>query len=136
MRIPEANGAKVLVIEDNPLNMELVTHLLETAGYAVTQATDAEQGIRSARSVMPALVLMDLALPGMDGLRATQLLRQDPETRDLVIVALTAYAMKGDEERALAAGCQGYITKPIDIKTFLGQIAGYVGSADSLRQAA
>ncbi|MDX1933334.1 MAG: response regulator [Capsulimonadales bacterium] len=109
---------KILIIEDNPVNMELATDLLDMAGHTTLQAEDAEKGIRIAREEMPDLILMDIQLPGMDGLQATTILKNDPDTRHLRIVALTAHAMKGDEERALSLGCLGYITKPINTRSF------------------
>ncbi|MFH1114985.1 MAG: response regulator [Pseudomonadota bacterium] len=109
---------KVLIIEDNETNMELATALLFASGYKAVQAWTAEEGIRKAREEMPALILMDISLPGMDGLTATCILKEDPLTQDIPIVALTAHAMKGDEAKALQAGCSGYLTKPIDTRSF------------------
>ncbi len=109
---------KVLVIEDNPMNLQLAVDLLEVAGFAVLQAETAEKGIELAKTELPDLILMDISLPGMDGLTATGILKQDPDIKDIPIVALTAHAMKGDEEKALSAGCIDYITKPIDTKSF------------------
>ena len=111
--------ARILIIEDNPMNLELATDLLEANGFNVLQARTAEEGLRLAREAAPALVLMDFSLPGMDGLCATKALKTDPATRHLPVVALTAHAMKGDEEIARSAGCDGYLTKPIDTKTFV-----------------
>jgi len=113
----------VLVIEDTPANMKLVSMLLEHTGYAVLQATDAASGIALAREHHPQLILMDMQLPGMDGLEATRLLKTDPATQDIKVVALTAFAMKGDEQRMLHAGCDGYIAKPIQYQDFLVQVA-------------
>jgi two-component system cell cycle response regulator DivK len=115
--------AKVLVIEDNPANMTLATFLLENAGHQVLPATDAETGMTIAREQQPDLVLMDIQLPGMDGLHATALLKRDELTRRIPIIALTALAMKGDEERIRAAGCDGYIAKPLAYKEFLATVA-------------
>jgi len=117
------NASKVLVIEDNETNMELATVLLRMAGYEVLQAWTAEEGIQLARAEMPRLILMDISLPGMDGLSATRILKDDPLTRLIPVVALTAHAMKGDEVKAFQAGCCGYLTKPIDTRTFAGTIA-------------
>ena len=105
--------AKVLIVEDNAANMTLATFLLQSAGHSVLSATSAETGLTLARGEQPDLVLMDIQLPGMDGLEATVLLKSDPATRDIPVVALTALAMKGDEERIRAAGCDGYIAKPL-----------------------
>ena len=117
----------ILVVEDNPFNMELAVDVLEVAGYTVLQAEDAERGIALAQGERPALILMDVSLPGMDGLTATRALKENPATRDIPIVALTAHAMKGDREKALSAGCQGYIPKPIDVKVFPAAVAGFLG---------
>ncbi|HEY0776639.1 MAG TPA: response regulator [Gemmatirosa sp.] len=115
--------ASVLVVEDNAANMKLTRFLLESAGHTVLAASDAEAGLTLARDERPALILMDIQLPGMDGLQATALLKQDAVTRDIPVIALTALAMKGDEERIRAAGCDGYVAKPIAYKEFLATIA-------------
>ena len=115
--------ARILVVEDNPDNMVLTVMLLESAGHTVLPAIDAEAGLTIARTERPDLILMDIQLPGMDGLQATALLKQDPVTRVIPVIALTALAMKGDEERIRAAGCDGYIAKPISIQEFLATIA-------------
>jgi|ERR1043166_1120388 CheY-like chemotaxis protein len=119
----------VLVIEDNPLNMELVVDLLEANGCRVLQAASAEEGLNLARENSPDLVLMDLSLPGMDGLAATRVLKSDPDTRKLTIIALTAHAMRGDQNNALAAGCDGYLSKPIDVKSFASRIDWFIATA-------
>jgi two-component system cell cycle response regulator DivK len=111
--------AQILVVEDDPANMKLTVLLLEREGYEVIQATNAEEGIRLARTEQPKLILMDVQMPGMDGLTATRLLKSEPATRDIRIVALTALAMRGDRERMVAAGCNGYISKPIRYQEFL-----------------
>jgi len=121
--------AKILVVEDNPANMTLAVFLLQSVGHQVLSATDAEAGLRSARAEQPDLVLMDIQLPGMDGLQATLLLKKDPATRDIPVIALTALAMKGDEERIRAAGCDGYIAKPMRYQEFLATIALQLGRA-------
>jgi two-component system cell cycle response regulator DivK len=115
--------SKVLVVEDNAANMTLATFLLQSAGHTVLSATDAEAGLTMARDLQPGLILMDIQLPGMDGLQATALLKSDPVTRHIPVIALTALAMKGDEERIRAAGCDGYIAKPMRYKEFLTAIA-------------
>ena len=115
--------AVILIIEDNPDNMTLTVLLLESAGYAVLSASDAEAGLLLAHSGRPDLILMDIHLPGMDGLQATALLKNDPATAAIPVFALTALAMKGDEDRIRAAGCDGYIEKPIRIHAFLATIA-------------
>ena len=126
-------GNKILIIEDNLLNLDLATDLLEANGFVVSSARTAEEGLRMAREILPDLVLMDIGLPGMDGLRATQDLKANPATRHLTVVGLTAHAMKGDEEIALNAGCDGYLTKPIDTRTFPETITRFIASA-TLRQ--
>jgi len=113
----------VLVIEDNAANLTLATFLLESVGHTVLAARDAEAGLTLARDEQPNLILMDIQLPGMDGLEATAMLKRDPATRAIPVIALTAFAMKGDEERILAAGCDGYIAKPMRYKDFLREIA-------------
>jgi two-component system, cell cycle response regulator DivK len=115
--------AKILVVEDNPGNMRLAIILLESASHSVIAATDAEAGLLLARQEQPHLILMDMQLPGMDGLEATRQLKQDDATRSIPVIALTANAMAGDEERIRAAGCDGYIAKPVAYKNFLAVIA-------------
>jgi CheY-like chemotaxis protein len=122
-------GKKILIIEDNLLNLELATDLLEANGFAVSSAQTAEEGLRMAREILPDLVLMDFSLPGMDGLTATKKLKTDPATSHLAVVGLTANAMKGDAEAALAAGCDGYLTKPIDTRTFIAAVTKFIASA-------
>jgi two-component system, cell cycle response regulator DivK len=122
--------AKILVVEDNAANMTLAVYLLETTGHTVLSATDAEAGLALARAEQPDLILMDIQLPGMDGLEATALLKQDDATRAIPVVALTALAMKGDEERIRAAGCDGYIAKPMNYKEFLATVESHLQGAD------
>lgn len=122
----------VLVVEDNALNMELATDILEAAGYGVLQAENAENAIALAKSQKPALILMDVGLPGIDGLTATAILKGDPGTSHIPLIALTAHAMKGDKERALAGGCDEYLTKPIDARTLLDAIGRFSQSASDL----
>ena len=121
--------AKVLVVEDNPANMTLAVFLLQSVGHAVLSATDAEAGLALARAEQPDLILMDIQLPGMDGLEATMQLKGDDTTRKIPVIALTALAMKGDEERIRAAGCDGYIGKPMRYKEFLATIAKHLEAA-------
>src|SRR3954469_14161927 len=104
----------ILIVDDNPANLKLARVVLHAAGYEVRVVTDAEQALKVLETWRPRLILMDIQLPGMDGLTLTRRLKDDPATQDILVVALTAYAMKGDEERARAAGCDGYISKPID----------------------
>lgn len=105
--------ARVLVVEDNPANMKLISMLLTNADHAVLSAADAETGITVARADHPDLILMDVQLPGMDGLSATALLKNDPATADIPVIALTAMAMKEDQAKSERAGCDGYIAKPV-----------------------
>jgi CheY-like chemotaxis protein len=121
----------VLIVEDNPVNLELATDLLEAANFAVYPARTAEEGLYLAKSVALDLVLMDLGLPGMDGLAAARALKTDPATTHLPVVALTAHAMKGDADLASRAGCLGYLTKPIDTRTFAASVAGFIALAQS-----
>jgi two-component system cell cycle response regulator DivK len=121
--------AKVLIVEDNSTNMRLATFLLQSAGHTVLSATDAEAGLTLARAEQPNLVLMDIQLPGMDGLEATRLLKRDDATRAIPVIALTALAMKGDEERIRAAGCDGYIAKPMRYPDFLATVAAQLDRA-------
>ena len=113
----------ILVIEDNELNMKLVRSLLKLGNYTMLEAVDAETGIKLARENNPDLVLMDIQLPGMDGLTATKILKADME---IMIIALTSHAMEGDEQKVKEAGCDGYITKPIDTRHFLKQVSDYL----------
>ena len=116
----------ILIVDDNPVNLKLVRILLTGEGYDVRTANDAEEAIRVLRELRPRMILMDIQLPGMDGLALTRRLKADPTTRDIMIIGLTAYAMKGDEEKMLAAGCDGYIAKPIDTRTLPGVIQRYL----------
>ena len=117
---------RVLVVEDNELNMKLVRSLLQIGKYQVVEAPDAETGIRLAQEQHPALILMDIQLPGMDGLSATKLIKQDGSLKEIPVVALTSYAMQGDDKKALEAGCTGYIAKPINTRTFLDTLEKYL----------
>jgi two-component system cell cycle response regulator len=121
----------VLVVEDNTLNMKLVRALLQKGQFRILEANTAELGLQIAREKHPDLVLMDIQLPGMDGLSATRLLKQDPLTKDIQVAALTSYAMEGDIEKAKDAGCTGYITKPIDTRKFLDTVQKLTQSASS-----
>ena len=120
---------KVLLVEDNPMNLELATDLLEACGIEVIAANSGEAAMKLAQEQRPNLILMDLSLPGMDGLQATAALKANPQTRLIPVVAVTAHAMKGDEQKALDAGCEGYITKPIDTRMFPVLIAQYLQRA-------
>jgi two-component system, cell cycle response regulator DivK len=118
--------ARVLIVEDNPTNMTLAVFLLQSVGHEVLKAIDAEAGLALARDEQPDLILMDIQLPGMDGLEAIGLLKAAEATKAIPIIALTALAMKGDEERIRAAGCEGYIAKPMRYQEFLATIAEHL----------
>ena len=110
-------GETILVVEDNPLNMELVSDILEAQGYTVRQAINGKEAIQEAESHIPDFILMDIQLPGLDGLTVTGIIKDAPATTHVPIIALTAHAMRGDEEKAREAGCDGYISKPIDTRS-------------------
>ena len=120
------SGESILIVDDNVDNLELTQILLESEGFEVRVAEDASQALERLRTYRPRLILMDVQLPGMDGLELTRQLRQDASLRDVIVVALTAYAMKGDEDDARAAGCDGYITKPINTRTFPAAVRAYL----------
>ncbi len=120
--------ALILIVEDNPKNLKLIRDLLQFKGYQTIEAETAEAGIDLARERHPALILMDIQLPGMDGREAMKTLKGDAATREIPIIALTASAMKGDREALLAEGFDGYIAKPIDIKEVPKVVASYVGT--------
>lgn len=119
----------VLVIEDNELNMKLIRSLLQIGGYRILEVIDAETGIQMAREHLPDLILMDVQLPGMDGLSATRIIRKDPKLQHIPVIALTSYAMRGNGEKSQEAGCTGYITKPINTRSFLKMISQYLDYA-------
>jgi len=121
-------SAKILVVDDNPINLKLVSDVLAFEGHDVLKAADAEEAQLILADTFPDLILMDIALPGMDGLTLTRKLKADERTRQIPIVALTAFAMKGDDQKALGAGCDGYITKPIDTRKFTAQVATFLES--------
>jgi CheY-like chemotaxis protein len=118
---------RILIVDDNPANCKLLSFILTHHGYAVRLAIDAVEAVAAIRSEPPHLILMDLQLPGKDGLTLTRELKADPATASIFVVAITAFAMKGDSDLALAAGCDAYISKPIDTRTFPGQIAAFLG---------
>ena len=119
-------SARILIVDDNSVNLKLATDVLEMEGYAVEKAVDAEQAQELLKRSTPDLILMDIALPGMDGLTLTRKLKADERLKHVPVVAMTAFAMKGDEQKALAAGCDGYITKPIDTRKLPQQVAAYL----------
>jgi signal transduction histidine kinase/CheY-like chemotaxis protein len=126
---PGRLGDLILVVEDNPINLKLVRDILKASGYRVAESTTGEEALDALKFIRPDLILMDIQLPGMDGLRAARLLRDNPETRDIPVVALTAHVMKGDEVRAKEAGCAGYIPKPIEPGELPRQIAAFLHRA-------
>jgi two-component system cell cycle response regulator DivK len=117
---------KILVIEDNEQNLYLIRYILEDCDYEVFSALDGKEGVKSAASVLPDLILLDIQLPIMDGYAVARLLRQNPDLADTPIIAVTSYAMPGDREKAMEAGCSGYIEKPIDPDTFDKQVEKYL----------
>lgn len=119
-------GERILLVEDNPQNRRLAQFLLKAHGYCVFEAATGEEALELARAHLPSLILMDLQLPGVDGYAVTRRLKEDATTTAIPVVALTAYAMRGDREKALAAGCDGYIPKPIDTKEFPAAVQRYV----------
>jgi len=123
-------GERVLIVDDNPTNLKLVAYLMKANGYTVDTALDAETALDSIRVNHPDVILMDIQLPGIDGLELTRRLKADPGTRDIVIVAVTAYALKGDQAKALAAGCDDYITKPIDTRKLPETIAHHLAKRE------
>jgi two-component system, cell cycle response regulator DivK len=120
------SGEPILIVDDNPQNLKLVRILLTGEGFDVRTAVDAEDALSQLELFSPRVILMDLQLPGMDGLELTRRLKADPVQRGIVIIALTAYAMKGDEQRALAGGCDAYVTKPIDIEALPKLVRQYL----------
>jgi len=118
--------ARIFIVDDNPINLKLASEVLQIDGHEVIRAVDAEEALRILDTCVPDLILMDIALPGMDGLALTRILKADSRFRDVPIVALSAFAMKGDERKAIDAGCDGYITKPIDTRKFPEQVTAYL----------
>ena len=119
-------GKVILIVEDDPKSIKLTRDILTVSGYATLEATDGKQGVALARDKKPDLILMDIQLPIMDGLEAAKILKSDAETKDIPIIALTASAMKGDEEKVYEAGCEEYITKPFEISTLLKKVAEHL----------
>jgi CheY-like chemotaxis protein len=118
---------KILLVEDNEMNRDMLSRRLQRRGYEVLTAADGESGLALTKSETPALVLMDMSLPGIDGWEATRRLKADPATRAIPVIALTAHAMAGDREQALAAGCDDFDIKPIDLDRLLGKIEALLG---------
>jgi len=132
----DSHGKTILVVDDNPLNIKLAVSVLEAEGFSVASAASAEEALVAIETRMPQLVLMDIGLRGMDGLTLTRHLRSNTRHAGLRIIAFTALAMKGDDQRALEAGCDGYISKPIDTRTFARQVAAYLPDRDATRRGA
>jgi len=122
------SGKHILLVEDNEVNRRLAGFLLRSQGYEVREATTALAAFEMLDKERPDLIVMDIQLPGIDGLEATRKLKEQPATADIPVIAVTSYAMKGDREKALAAGCSGYVTKPIDKNTFIQEVAAHLGS--------
>ena len=118
--------AKILIVEDNEMNRDMLSRRLERRGFAIVMAMDGQQGVEMARSERPDLILMDMSLPVMDGWAATQAIKADPELSKIPVIALTAHAMAGDREKAMAAGCDDYDTKPIELPRLLEKIAKFL----------
>jgi CheY-like chemotaxis protein len=125
-------GERILIVDDNATNLKLVAYLMKAKGYQVDTALDAEAAIEAIRASCPDLILMDIQLPGIDGLELTRRLKAAPATCSIVIVAVTAYAMKGDQDKALAAGCDDYISKPIDTRKLPETIARHLAKREAL----
>ena len=119
-------GEKILLVEDNPVNRRLAIFLLRSQGYQVREATSALEAFDILKAEQFDLIVMDIQLPGMDGLEATTKLRAEPATAEIPVIAVTSYAMAGDRDKALAAGCSGYVTKPIDKTIFLAEIGRHL----------
>ena len=123
-------GERILIVDDNATNLKLVAYLMKAHGYDVDSALDAEGAIEAIGRRRPEVILMDIQLPGIDGLELTRRLKADPGTRDIIIIAVTAYAMKGDQDKAIAVGCDDYITKPIDTRALPDTIARHLAKRD------
>jgi CheY-like chemotaxis protein len=121
-------GEPILVVDDNPTNLKLGTFLLAKRGYQVRSVSGAQEALETLKEFHPALILMDMQMPGIDGFELTRRLKADPATRDITIIAVTAYAMKGDDERVRAAGCDGYLAKPIDTRALPEAVASWLSA--------
>jgi CheY-like chemotaxis protein len=120
--------ATILIVDDNPTNLKLAAEVLEFEGHVIARAGDAEEAQEVLKLTKPELILMDIQMPGMDGLTLTRLLKANPSYQHIPVVALTAFAMKGDEDKVREAGCHSYITKPIETRKFPGQVAAILAS--------
>jgi two-component system cell cycle response regulator DivK len=119
-------GRVILIVEDDPKNLKLIRDLLQIRGYTVLEATDGKQGVDMTRAKMPDLILMDIQMPVMDGFEAIRILKADPVMKSIPIIALTAFAMQGDREKCMEAGCNDYITKPLDTRAFVTKVKEYL----------
>ena len=119
-------GKVILIVEDDPKNLKLIRDLLQIRGYTTLEATDGKQGVDMARAKMPDLILMDIQMPVMDGFEAISILKADPVTKSIPIIALTAFAMQGDRKKCMDAGCNDYITKPLDTRAFVTKVKEYL----------
>jgi CheY-like chemotaxis protein len=126
--------AHILIIEDNVDNLDMVRFLLEQSEYSVASATDGRQGLQAAQRILPDMILLDMSLPEIDGWTVARMLKADPATAGILIIALTAHALPGDRKKALDAGCDGYISKPLDVQNFIGVVATYLRKRRSLSQ--
>ena len=126
------DGKNILLVEDNPVNRRLAVFLLRSQGYEVREATTAQEAFEIIEKERPDLIVMDIQLPGMDGLEATRKIKAQPATADIPVIAVTSYAMKGDREKAMAAGCAGYVTKPIDKNIFIQEVAARLGEKSKI----
>ena len=126
------DGKNILLVEDNPVNRRLAVFLLRSQGYEVREATTALEALEMLEKERPDLIVMDIQLPGMDGLEATRKIKAQPATTDIPIIAVTSYAMNGDREKAMAAGCAGYVTKPIDKNVFIREVAAHLGGKSKI----
>ncbi len=122
------SAVKILIVDDNSINITIAQVLLEADGHVVQAASSGQEALQLVPAFKPDLILMDIQMPGMDGLEVTRLLKADQATRDIRIVAFTAFAMQGDEAKLLAAGCDAYLSKPIDVKRFGMQVRAFLGS--------
>ena len=127
-------NSRILIVDDNPVNLKLAADVLESASFAIDRAIDAEQAQCMLTGTLPDLILMDIALPGMDGLTLTRKLKADPRFKEIPIIVLTASAMKGDDRKALEAGCTSYITKPIDTRKLAQQVQAVLDSGQGARR--
>jgi two-component system cell cycle response regulator DivK len=123
-------GKTILLVEDDFMNMKLAQHVLESAGYTVIKATTGWEALNQIKTDLPDLILMDIQLPDIDGMTLVRIIRANEAARDTVILALTAFAMKGDREKIIKTGCNGYISKPINVENFISTVRGYLDTGN------